>query len=357
MPLITAAALAAATIIAHCPWPDRGHDKFMGDVPSAVDTYTDIPKATRDTLKAKMRDPRRYDDVAHITATGVRSERWEYGPLTMMHFGAGRTICRTVDTSMWTATDPGERALIYCADGHCIAVPTVCRNVSRIARLRPVTPPQPTPQPTPNPTPDNTPGGSGPGLRMGPLTVNLPPIKATADIDAPAPPASPNTSFADEAAPPDRPPRWINAEQSFYDLWARPLLWPLAWYATRTVAPPAAAPGPVVWLLPPALTAPPAVKESLTPEPPASVFPIAPLPPAVFVPAPGMPPIEPPVMPPALPGAGSKPTDFPDGAAVDAVAAVPEPSTWGLMLGGLLMVGWWARRNAEAQRPPGALER
>ena len=55
-------ALAAATIVATCPWQDRGLDRFMGDIPAAVDTYTDIPKTTRLKLQEKMRGLK-YDDI------------------------------------------------------------------------------------------------------------------------------------------------------------------------------------------------------------------------------------------------------------------------------------------------------
>jgi hypothetical protein len=50
-----------------------------------------------------------------------------------MHFGAGR-VCATVDRSAWPA-DRVERGLVYCEGEHCLIVPTVCGNVSRVTRV------------------------------------------------------------------------------------------------------------------------------------------------------------------------------------------------------------------------------
>lgn len=218
-------ALAAATIIATCPWPNRGFDPYMGDVPAAVDTYTDIPAPVRSALKAKMA-LQKYDDIAHITGAGITSQEWVYGPLTMMHFGDGKKLCATVDTSMWPATDSGERALIYCVDGYCIGVPTVCRNVSRIERVQ----------------------RRYAGLRMSimglrlntdrekPVDVPIPPIEAPEpSLDLPRQPfarlADPDEGKSDLPLPPsggdEEKPWWlrIRAGLSFWDLvqW-RPLL-------------------------------------------------------------------------------------------------------------------------------------
>jgi len=104
----------------------------MGDVVAAVDRYQDIPAATRAKLKARMK-ARRYDDVAVIERDAIRGQA-NYAPeIRDMHFGPG-AICRTVTRTRWAAKTQ-ERGLVYCEDGQCVLVPTVCRNVSRIRRL------------------------------------------------------------------------------------------------------------------------------------------------------------------------------------------------------------------------------
>ena len=128
--MIAAAALAVGTVISTCSWDRPGVDPFMGDVVTAVDRYTDIPPRVRQTLKGRM-FARQYDEVAEITGSEIRGE-FLYDNLRDMHFGEGR-ICRKV-TRNW---DPRtvERGLVYCEEGHCLIVPTVCRNVSRITRV------------------------------------------------------------------------------------------------------------------------------------------------------------------------------------------------------------------------------
>jgi hypothetical protein len=134
MSLIASLALAvsAGSTLPQCNWDRPGVNPFMGDVVAAVDHYQDIPAATRDKLKARMK-ARRYDDIAVIERDAIKGQA-SYAPeIRDMHFGPG-AICRTVTRSKWTATTQ-ERGLVYCEDGQCILVPTVCRNVSRIQRL------------------------------------------------------------------------------------------------------------------------------------------------------------------------------------------------------------------------------
>jgi len=134
MSLIASLALAvsAGATLPQCSWDRPGVNPFMGDVVAAVDRYQDIPAATRDKLKARMK-ARRYDDIAVIERDAIKGKA-EYAPeIRDMHFGSG-AVCRTVTRTKWTATTQ-ERGLVYCEDGECILVPTVCRNVSRIKRL------------------------------------------------------------------------------------------------------------------------------------------------------------------------------------------------------------------------------
>jgi hypothetical protein len=137
MSLLATFVLAASTTVSgvtlpQCSWDKPGANPFMGDVVTAVDRYQDIPAATRAKIQARMKT-RSYDDIAVIERDAIKGKA-EYAPeIRDMHFGPG-SICRTVTRTKWTASTQ-ERGLVYCEDGHCILVPTVCRNVSRIKRL------------------------------------------------------------------------------------------------------------------------------------------------------------------------------------------------------------------------------
>ena len=127
-----ALAVSAGSTLPQCSWDRPGANPFMGDVVAAVDRYQDIPAATRDKLKARMQ-ARQYDEIAVIERDAIRGQA-QYAPeIRDMHFGPG-AVCATVTRAKWTAKTQ-ERGLVYCEDGQCILVPTVCRNVSRIRRV------------------------------------------------------------------------------------------------------------------------------------------------------------------------------------------------------------------------------
>ena len=118
-----------------CAWDRPGHDPFMGDVVAAVDRYEDIPLDVRKRLKARMLR-RDYDDVVSIRRDSItgRAEARYGSAIRDMHFGRSR-VCGSVSRAGWTA-QMQERGLVYCDGDQCILVPTVCRNVSRIARAQ-----------------------------------------------------------------------------------------------------------------------------------------------------------------------------------------------------------------------------
>jgi PEP-CTERM motif len=103
----------------------------MGDLVAAVDRYPDIPVATRAKLQARMA-ARRYDEIVDIHRDRIVGRHAYGAEIRDMHFGNGQ-VCRSVSRGKWTAQTL-ERGLVYCEDGQCILVPTVCRNVSRITR-------------------------------------------------------------------------------------------------------------------------------------------------------------------------------------------------------------------------------
>lgn len=126
-----ATASGATTERSRCEWQSPAHDPYQGSVPDAVDSYTDIPATTRERLKERMQR-HDYDDIVAIRRDAIEG-RFRYEPaLRDMHFGQQRR-CGSVTRASW-APDHAERALTYCEDGHCVAVPTVCRNVSRVTR-------------------------------------------------------------------------------------------------------------------------------------------------------------------------------------------------------------------------------
>lgn len=132
MSIALAATLAASMTLPTCSWDRPGANPFMGDVVAAVDRYTDIPASVRAVLKTRMQ-ARQYDEIAAIRRDSVTGKRKYAAEIRDMHFGQG-TVCSTVTRAKW-ADDTVERGLVYCESGHCIIVPTVCRNVSRIKRL------------------------------------------------------------------------------------------------------------------------------------------------------------------------------------------------------------------------------
>lgn len=137
MSLVLAAALAASTVtLPVCSWDRPGVNVFKGDTVAAVDRYADIPAPTRAKLRQRMA-ARQYDEVASIRRDSIEG-RHRYTDLRDMHFGTGQ-VCRSVTRGKWS-DNAVERGLVYCEDGHCLIVPTVCRNVSRVTRL-PASPP------------------------------------------------------------------------------------------------------------------------------------------------------------------------------------------------------------------------
>ena len=127
------AAAPATRALDKCSWDHPGVNPFMGDVVAAVDRYIDIPADVRARLKNRMAK-REYDDLVEIRRDSMIGRGgYDYGnSIRDMQFGTNQ-VCRTVTRKSWTP-QMQERGLVYCESGHCILVPTVCRNVSRVTR-------------------------------------------------------------------------------------------------------------------------------------------------------------------------------------------------------------------------------
>lgn len=325
-----AAAPATNTTLKSCSWDRPGKNPYMGELPSAVDRYTDLSAEVRTKLKDRIAK-QQYDDVVEIRRDGiVGGGKFTYASqIRDMHFGDKGRMCSTVTRQRWTATTT-ERGLVYCESGQCVMVPTVCRNVSRVA-AKPVAVPMaeksgaiPPPEPA-APT----------------AAVAAKPDGAAVPVPTPAPviiAGTPGPTFADVAQGP---------------VFAFPS-GPVGTPSTVVAGPPPGGGGgggggggvttpptvgggtvdpgtvpPVVVVPPPGL--PPVVV-------PPDTTPV--VPPDVGVP-PGIPPVV--VIPPGIPPGVSPPGGAVGGESV--VTPIPEPSTWALMVGGLLLVGVMARRR------------
>lgn len=203
--------MIATTILAACTWADPGANPYRGSVPAAVESYADIPADVRARLKSRM-ERRQYDDLAAIRRDSIEGQH-SYTGLRSMHFGGGK-LCATVDRSAWKP-EHVERGLIYCEAEHCLIVPTVCRNVSRVTRIKrePVAAAEPS-EP------------AGPGIAFaGPLLFDAP--GAGPATEAPAT-VNPAPTFQQAAAPVTAPePRpWLTAiTPPPIQPWAGPVVW------------------------------------------------------------------------------------------------------------------------------------
>jgi hypothetical protein len=128
--LLAGSVATSAPTLPQCSWDRPGVNPFIGSVVAAVDRYADIPAPVRAKLKARM-SARQYDEMATIRRDTIEG-KYGYSDLRDMHFGQGQ-ICRSVSRQRWSDASV-ERGLVYCESGHCLIVPTVCRNVSRITR-------------------------------------------------------------------------------------------------------------------------------------------------------------------------------------------------------------------------------
>jgi len=133
MSILLAATLAAAsTVQPSCSWDRPGANPYTGQPDAAIDRYQDIPAAVRATLKRRILEGQP-DDVVNITRDAISGKN-RYDPtIRDMHFGAA-SVCHTVTRGKW-ALSRKESGAVYCVDQHCILVPKICGNVSRVSRL------------------------------------------------------------------------------------------------------------------------------------------------------------------------------------------------------------------------------
>jgi len=123
---------AAPQVVPTCSWDQPGQNRFTGNVIAAVDNYKDIPVETREKLKKRLANPKNYDDNVVIKRNGIVGSKQYDSELSQMHFGANK-VCQSVTRDKWKE-DQEERGLVFCEDGYCVVLPTVCGNLSRVNR-------------------------------------------------------------------------------------------------------------------------------------------------------------------------------------------------------------------------------
>lgn len=118
-----------------CSWDHPGANKYQGRPVDALQDYY-INYQVRAVLQVKMRN-HMYDDVVEIRRDSIKGSTGTFTNLRDMHYGKGSYCPGSVSTGNWSATRV-ERALVYCVAEVCVAVPTVCNNVSLIDRDTPI---------------------------------------------------------------------------------------------------------------------------------------------------------------------------------------------------------------------------
>ena len=264
--------------------------------PPRWNRYTDIPAEVRERLKARM-VKRQYDEIATIRRDSITGRHRYSDEIRDMHFGQGR-VCRTVTRTRW-APDTVERGLVYCEAEHCVIVPTVCRNVSRVSRLKG--------------EPVSAPGGA-PGL---PGTLAAGPVDPTVMPDGQAGPLAANDTAGPGELVFDPPGAGNSFAENSQPL---PVLGPMPGGGGTSAIPPTVGGIPIDGGSGPSLVPPGSALDV-----PVGVAPIG----SGTVGGGGIvvpPPPPPPIIEPPIP-------------------VIPEPATWLMWLGGLLGIGWLARRR------------
>lgn len=128
---VYSSALAVSMTQDNCSWDKPGVNPYKGNIDNAVDYYFDIPKRTREILKARIH-AHEESDIVSITKYDI-SGKYRYGPvIEEMHFGPN-LVCTNVTRTRWPETTI-QKASVYCEDKHCILVPFICGNFSRIKK-------------------------------------------------------------------------------------------------------------------------------------------------------------------------------------------------------------------------------
>ncbi len=119
-----------------CDWNTPGHDRYTGEVATAIAAYH-LPIATQAEL-VRAWERREFTDTVVIDRDAIRGRTYDYDPeIRSMHFGSAGRVCDTVTRIGWSPVHV-ESAVVLCAAGQCIGIPAVCGNVFRLIRRDPV---------------------------------------------------------------------------------------------------------------------------------------------------------------------------------------------------------------------------
>lgn len=142
---LACSAVQAASVKDTCEWSlPTGTAAYMQELSVAVNSYVEIPADARALLVAAI-NKRQWIAQVEIRRSGIKSltfgDQAEYSDLREMHFGDG-SVCRSLTMGTWPESH-AENALIYEAVSpstgkpYTVAIPSICRNVSRITRTAP----------------------------------------------------------------------------------------------------------------------------------------------------------------------------------------------------------------------------
>ncbi|SFL55881.1 MHFG family PEP-CTERM protein [Rugamonas rubra] len=122
---------AISTVQPHCSWDRPGVNPYTGSAAAALERYSDIPAEIRAELKRRI-EQGQADDKVSIKRDSIGG-KYAYEPaIRDMHFGRA-SVCRSVTRAKWSA-ERDEPGVVYCAKQHCILVPKICGNFSRVTR-------------------------------------------------------------------------------------------------------------------------------------------------------------------------------------------------------------------------------
>jgi len=180
--LFAIALAAASTVQPSCSWDRPGANPYTGNTDAAIDRYTDIPERTRVKLKYRITygNP---DETVNITRDAITGKYVYDAQIRDMHFGAA-SVCQTVTRSKWAASR-NELGAVYCVDQHCILVPKICGNVSRIVRPRPAVAQVPPPAAVTPPNWSEHVGDTDLGLLDAPIVEDVPTLRTAGFLPPP----------------------------------------------------------------------------------------------------------------------------------------------------------------------------
>ncbi len=119
----------------NCSWNNPGVNPYKGTPSNAIDYYLDIPKESREILKSRIAayEP---DEIVDITKHGIFGNHGYGSDIEEMHFSTN-SVCTNISRDRWPE-NMIQKGAVYCEGKHCILVPYICGNFSRIRKIEDV---------------------------------------------------------------------------------------------------------------------------------------------------------------------------------------------------------------------------